>query len=162
MPFINIIVAITKDLGIGKDNKLLFYISEDLKRFKSLTSGKTVIMGKNTFLSLPKGALPNRDNIVITSNKDLQFENCIMANSPEDALAKCKTEECFIIGGTSIYKQFIDIADKLYITKIDTITDADAFFPEIDLDIWQILDNSQIHFCEKSNVSYNFIDYIKK
>ena len=112
---VSIIVAIAENYAIGKDNDLLWHISDDLKRFKQITSGHKIIMGKNTFLSLPIRPLPNRISIVITDDKNDQYEGCIMAYSIEDALAKCEAgEECFVIGGGSIYRQFMPLADKLY------------------------------------------------
>ena len=103
---LSIIVAIAENYAIGKDNQLLWHISDDLKRFKRLTSGHTVIMGRNTWLSLPRRPLPNRNNIVITDNPQDCFENCNMVDSIDAALAECQPgEECFIMGGASIYRQ---------------------------------------------------------
>jgi dihydrofolate reductase len=138
---LSIIVAIAEDYGIGKDNDLLFHIPGDLPRFKKITSGHTVIMGKNTYISLPKGALPNRKNIVISDKKEDCFDNCIMANSIEEAIEKCGEEtEAFIIGGGMIYKQFLPIADKLYLTKVHQSPKADTFFPEIDYNKWDLME----------------------
>lgn len=135
---ISIIVAIAENYAIGKNNDLLWHISEDLKRFKRITTNHTIIMGRNTFLSLPKGALPNRDNIVITDNKDDKFDGCIMAYSIDDAIEKCNPneDECFIVGGGMIYKQFLERTDRLYLTKVHKTYDADIFFPEINYDNW--------------------------
>lgn len=114
MKNISIIVAIAENYAIGKDNNLLWHLSDDLKRFKKLTIGNIVIMGKKTFESLPKGALPERDNIVISDNKNDTFKDCIMADSIEDALNKCdETKEIFIIGGGSVYRQFLPLANKI-------------------------------------------------
>ncbi len=114
----SIIVALAENKGIGKNNDLLWYISEDLKRFKRLTTGHTIIMGKNTFNSLPKGALPNRRNMIITSKpqsiKNCKTENCIVVDSIEAAIKACNPdEENFIIGGGSIYKQMLPYANRL-------------------------------------------------
>jgi dihydrofolate reductase len=138
---ISIIVAVAENNAIGFKNQLLFKISDDLKRFKTITTGHTVIMGRNTFLSLPNGALPNRVNIVITDNSADNFKDCIMANSINDALNKCPQEEteCFVIGGGMIYKQFYELSHRLYLTKIHRITEADTFFPEVDYNKWQII-----------------------
>src|SRR5450759_2995373 len=112
---ISIIVAVSEDWGIGKDNELLWHISEDLKRFKRLTMGNTVIMGKRTWESLPRKPLPGRKNIVLTDNPKESIADAVTAYSLEDALAKCeKNEEIFIIGGGSIYRQFMLTADRLY------------------------------------------------
>jgi dihydrofolate reductase len=135
---ISIIVAVSDDWGIGKDNDLLWHISEDLKRFKRLTSGNTIIMGKKTWESLPKKPLPNRKNVVITDKPGETFENAITAYSIEDSLAKCTVgEEIFIIGGGSIYRQFLPIADRLFITHVHMKAPADIYFPEIDMNIWE-------------------------
>ncbi|MBN2520353.1 MAG: dihydrofolate reductase [Bacteroidales bacterium] len=138
---ISIIVAIAENNAIGKNNDLLWHISEDLKRFKRLTTGHTVIMGKNTYLSLPKGALPDRTNVVITDDKKDHFKGCIMAYSIKDALQKCKPgeDECFIIGGGMIYRQFMPIANKLYLTKVHKTYKADIYYPEIDYSKWELL-----------------------
>src|SRR5665647_865800 len=112
---ISIIVAVSEDWGIGKDNELLWHIAEDLKRFKKLTLGNAVIMGKKTWESLPKRPLPGRKNIVLTDDPEEVIEGSITAYSIDDALSKCETgEEIFIIGGGSIYSQFMPIADRLY------------------------------------------------
>ncbi|MCK4661290.1 MAG: dihydrofolate reductase [Bacteroidales bacterium] len=160
---ISIIVAIAKDNAIGKDNKLLAYISDDLKRFKKITTGHPVIMGRNTFLSLPKGALPNRINIVLTDKKSEKFDNCVMAFSIEDALKKCpNNKECFVIGGAMIYKQFFNISDKLYLTKIHAKFDADTFFPEIDYNNWDIIEKIDIEQNEKNKYSFSYITLKRK
>jgi len=131
---INIIVSVSENWVIGKDNKLLWKLSSDLKKFKELTLNKTIIMGDNTFYSLPKGALPNRTNIVLTLDKEFNENNTIPAFSIEDALNKAKMydDEVFIIGGGYVYKQFLDIADTVYLTVVHTIIDGDTTFPELD------------------------------
>ncbi len=160
---ISIIVAIAENYAIGKDNKLLWHISEDLKRFKKLTSGHKVIMGRNTFLSLPKGALPGRTNIVITDNPHEKFENCIMVYSIDEAKNLCdKNEEIFIIGGASVYRQFLAFADKLYITWVNKKFEADTFFPEIDENKWEVSDKSEVFYSEKNDFDYFFVTYIRK
>lgn len=138
----SIIVALAENKGIGKNNDLLWYISEDLKRFKRLTTGHTIIMGKNTFNSLPKGALPNRRNMIITSKpqsiKNCKTENCIVVDSIEAAIKACNPdEENFIIGGGSIYKQMLPYANRLYLTQVHENADADIFFPDFSIDEWQ-------------------------
>lgn len=136
----SIIVAVAENYAIGANNDLLWHISEDLKRFKKITTGHTIIMGKKTFESLPKGALPNRRNIVISDINNETIEGCVVANSIEKAIEICnKEEENFIIGGGSIYKQFIEISDKIYLTKVHQEYEADIFFPEIDFSDWNII-----------------------
>ncbi len=136
---ISIIVAIAENMAIGKNNDLLWHIPEDLKRFKRITSGHPVIMGKRTYESLPRRPLPNRRNIVITDVKGEELEGCEMAWSIAEAIAKCNpSEENFVIGGASIYKQFLPFADRLYLTWIHKSFDADVFFPEIDYNQWKL------------------------
>ncbi|MEE3447580.1 MAG: dihydrofolate reductase, partial [Bacteroidales bacterium] len=136
------IVALDEKNGIGRQNKLLCRLSGDMKNFKELTTGHPVIMGRKTFESLPKGALPNRVNIVLTKDEEKIFDDAISCNSIDEVMnlrviKNC--EKCFVIGGAAIYKHFFDLADKLYVTSIrHTFEDADAFFPEIDIDNWRI------------------------
>lgn len=140
----SIIVAIAENFAIGKNNDLIYYISDDLKRFKKITTGHNIIMGRNTFKSLPKGPLPHRKNIVITDNPEdcslpekYPDRDCIMVDSIPKAIDQCnQNEENFIIGGESIYKQFLPYADKLYITLIHEKPDADIFFPKIRFSDW--------------------------
>lgn len=135
-PKISLIAAVAKNLAIGKDNKLLYYIPSDLKRFKQITSGHVVIMGKKTFESMDSKPLPNRQNIVIALQKDYEAPGCITVHSIDEAFQKAKEiekQEIFVIGGGSIYAQTIKHADKLYITVIDDEPEgADAFFPPYD------------------------------
>ena len=128
---ISIIAAVAKNRAIGFKNKLIYWLPNDLKRFKALTTGHTIIMGRNTFLSLPKGALPNRRNIVL-SRSTKAFEGCDVYASLEEALQHCnKDEDIYIIGGASVYEQALPIADRLCLTEIDdTPAEADTFFPE--------------------------------
>lgn len=160
---ISIIVAVAEDNGIGYNNKLLAYISADLKRFKSITKNHTIVMGRNTWMSLPKRPLPYRTNIVITSDINAKFDGAITANSIDDAIAKCPdNEESFIIGGAKIYEQFLPIANKLYLTKIHNKFKADTFFPEIKPTGWKEVNRLYITDDEQAKVSYSFIDYDQK
>lgn len=160
---ISIIVAADQNNGIGKDNNLLCYLPNDLKYFKSVTEGHPVIMGRKTFESLPKGALPNRRNIVITRNKDLHFDRCEMCSSIEEAVALCKDEpEAFIIGGGSIYRKAIMLADKLYLTRIHhSFDDVDTFFPELDTTQWTEISKEDHLADEKHKYDYSFITFNK-
>ena len=159
---ISIIVAIAENHAIGKDNKLLWHISEDLKRFKKLTSGHKVIMGRNTYLSLPFQPLPKRTNIVITDNPDEVFEGCEMVFSIKEALKKCLSgEECFIIGGASIYSQFMPLADKLYITRVHKPFEGDTFFPEIDENIWKLESKPEAQKMDDGSFKYTFEIYVR-
>ena len=160
---ISIIVAIAEDNGIGINNKLLWHISDDLKHFKQITSGNIVIMGKNTYLSLPVRPLPKRKNIVITDVPDETFEGCIMAYSIEEAIDNMdEDQENFIIGGASIYRQFFDIADKLYITKVFTQPKADTFFPEIMESEWKEVEKSPIFKDPNNKLSFQYFTYYRR
>ncbi len=140
MKNISIIVAIAENNAIGRNNDLLWHIPDDLKRFKKITSEHTVVMGRNTYLSLPVKPLPKRRNIVITDKKGEHFTGCEMAYSIEEALSMIDDkEESFVIGGGMIYKIFLDHANKLYITKVHKLYDADTFFPEINPRDWKIV-----------------------
>lgn len=134
---ISIIVAIAENQAIGKNNDLLWHISEDLKRFRQITTGHTVIMGKKTYESLPKRPLPNRKNVVITDIPGEKIEGCEMAYSIQEAIAMCNPgEENFIIGGASVYRQILPYTDRLYITQVHRSFEGDVFFPEIDYKQW--------------------------
>jgi dihydrofolate reductase len=157
---ISIIVAVSDDWGIGKDNELLWNISEDLKRFKRLTSGNTVIMGKKTWDSLPRKPLPGRKNIVLTDDPEEIINGSVTAYSVDDAMSKCaEGEEVFIIGGGSVYRQFITVADRLYITHVHKKAPADVYFPEIDLKIWKIVEKENVITDDKSGITYTYIIY---
>lgn len=157
---ISIIVAVSEDLGIGKNNDLLWHIPEDLRRFKRLTYGNTVIMGKRTWESLPKRPLPGRKNVVITDIPHESFENAVMAYSIEDALAKCeKEDEIFIIGGGSIYRQFMPLADRLYITHVHKKKPADVYFPKIDRKTWKLIEKEEFKGDDGNEIPYTYIIY---
>jgi dihydrofolate reductase len=160
---ISIVVAVSDDWGIGKENDLLWHISEDLKRFKRLTLGNTVIMGKKTWESLPRKPLPGRKNIVLTDDPKECIDCSVTAYSVEDALGKCeKGEEIFVIGGGSVYRQFMPIADRLYITHVHKKAPADVYFPEIDLKIWEIREKEEFKENENNNIPYTYTLYERK
>jgi dihydrofolate reductase len=143
MKEISIIVAIAQNNAIGKDNQLLWHIPADLKRFKKLTTGHTIVMGKRTYYSLPIRPLPNRRSIVITDIAGEEIEGCTMAYSIEDAIAKMDSEkENFIIGGGMVYRQFLPLAQQLYLTIVQKDFDADTFL-EIDLTGWETLEKEE-------------------
>lgn len=162
MPKIALIAAIASNNAIGFRNKLIYWLPDDLKRFKQLTTGHTIIMGSNTFRSLPKGALPNRRNIVL-SRKESNFEGAECFTSLEAALATCQADETiYIIGGEMLYKTAIPNADILYLTEVDdTPTNADAFFPHIDRS-WIKSDIEQHKKDEKHAYNFTFVTYTKK
>ncbi len=156
--WISIIVAIDENNGIWAKNQLLCHLWDDLKYFKKVTDWHTVIMWRNTFLSLPNGALPNRKNIVLSQSND-QFENCINCWSMNECLDLEELKnwgEVFVIWWASIYKAFFDIADKLYITRIHHIFgNADVFFPEIREDKRRKISESKV-FEQNENNEYPF------
>lgn len=163
MTKIAIIVATDENNAIGKNGDLLCHLPNDLKFFKSVTTGYPVIMGRKTFESLPKGALPNRRNIVITRNKDLQYERCEMASSIDEALDLCKDEEqVFFIGGGTIYEKAIDFADTLYITRIHhQFEGVDTFFPVVDEKVWKKAWSEEQSADEKNKYVHTFIRFEK-
>lgn len=159
---ISIIVAIASNGAIGKDNRLLWHLSDDLKRFKKLTTGHTLIMGRNTFLSLPNGALPHRRHIVISDIQDEVFERCDMARSIDQAIELAGTgEECFVIGGGMVYRQFLPLAGKLYLTQVHASFEADTFFPEIDFSRWKVLSSEEVEADEKNQYAHTYTEYIR-
>ena len=159
---ISIIVAIASNRAIGKDNRLLWHLSDDLKRFKKLTTGHTLIMGRNTFLSLPNGALPNRRHIVISDIAGESFEGCEMARSMEEAVELAgATGECFVIGGGMVYRQFLPVAGKLYLTRVHASFEADTFFPEIDFSQWKALYNEEVEAGERNQYRHTYTEYIR-
>lgn len=141
-PYISIIVAVSKEWAIGKENRLLWHIPEDLQYFKEVTSGHPIIMGRKTWESIGR-ALPNRKNIVITSSTSLKIDGVEIYNSLEAAISAAKehdSNELFIIGGGAIYSQAMEVSNRLYLTVVDqNISDADTFFPKIDLTEWRVL-----------------------
>ena len=160
---IALIAAIAKNNAIGIENKLIYWLPNDLKRFKELTTGHTIIMGSNTFRSLPKGALPNRRNVVL-SRKENSFPGTETFKSLEEALANCKNEEIvYIIGGEMLYKSAMPIADILCLTEIDdTPEKADAFFPEFSKNEWEIIQDEAHEKDEKHNFEYRFVTYLRR
>ena len=159
---ISIIAAVAKNRAIGFENKLIYWLPNDLKRFKALTTGHTIIMGRNTFESLPKGALPNRRNIVL-SRTVTDFPGCDVYPSLEEALAHCtKDEDVYIIGGASVYTQALSLADRLCLTEVDdTPKEADTFFPEYKAD-WREVAREDHDIDERHAQRYAFVDYVRK
>ena len=159
---ISIIVAIGENNAIGKDNRLLWHLSDDLKRFKKLTSGHTLIMGRNTFLSLPNGALPNRRHIVISDVPGEIFEGCEMAHSIDQAIDMAGNDgECFVIGGGMVYAQFLRVTGKLYLTQVHESFEADTFFPEIDFQQWKAIRSESGEAGEKNEYPHTYTEYVR-
>ncbi|NFN95531.1 dihydrofolate reductase [Clostridium botulinum] len=161
---LSIIVAIAKNNVIGNDNKLIWHISEDLKRFKEITSGKTIVMGRKTFESLP-GVLPNRKHIILTRDKNFKINSeCVEIIYDFDKLLnkyKNSDDEVFIIGGGEIYKQLLPYSNKLYLTKINKDFDGDTYFPQINYNDFKIDYESDVITDEKSGLEYKFINLSK-
>jgi len=159
---ISIIVAIAEDYGIGKGNDLLFRISDDMKHFKTVTMGRPVVMGKRTWESLPKRPLPGRRNIVLTDIQGEKIDGAETVYSIEEASNICRDEEeVFIIGGGSVYRQFMGLADRLYITKVFKKAEADVYFPEIKGSEW-MLKTDEPHLDGEIRYSYQVYERIKK
>ena len=158
-----LIAAIARNNAIGFENKLIYWLPNDLKRFKELTTGHTIIMGSNTFRSLPKGALPNRRNIVL-SRKESGFPGCETFSSLEEALANCNdTELVYVIGGEMLYRTAFPLADILCLTEIDdTPKEADAFFPEFAKNEWEMIEQEEHMTDEKHPFNYRFATYLRR
>ena len=158
-----IIVAVAENNAIGKDNQLLWHLSDDLKRFKSLTSGHHIIMGRKTFESFPK-PLPNRTHVVITKQEDYKVPHgIIVVNSLKDALDVAKEDnQPFIIGGGEIYNQSLEVANKIELTRVHHNFEADTFFPKIDNSIWKETSNVYHKKDAKNEFDYSFISYTRK
>ena len=158
---ITLIAAASENNIIGKDNKLIWRLSDDLKHFKELTKGHFVIMGRKTFESMPK-ALPNRTNVIITRKTDYKAENTIVVNSLEKALKVAENDnQPFVIGGGEIYKLSMEIADRIELTRVHTSIEGDTSFPEIDLEKWQEVKNEKRLKNEKNEYDFSFLRYDK-
>ena len=159
---ITLIAAISTNNALGKDNDLIWRLPADLKRFKKVTSGHPILMGRNTFESIGK-PLPNRTSIIITRNNQYKKEGCLIANSLEEAIAITEGKDAFIIGGAQVYKQALEnnLIDQLDITRVHQEFEADVFFPEIDLTIWQEISREDFLADEKNGYDYSFISYHK-
>lgn len=157
---ITLVVAKSDNQVIGRDNQLIWKLSSDLKRFKQLTSGHPIIMGRKTFESIGK-ALPNRRNIVITKNKNWNSEGIEVVHSLEEALKKAKSLDStiFIIGGGTIYEQSISLADAIEVTEVHAVFEGDAYFPEIDNRTWKEVNRENFSKDEKNEFNYSFVRY---
>lgn len=153
---VSIVVAIAQNNAIGKNNQLLWHLPKDLKHFKDITSGHTVIMGRKTYESVGK-PLPNRRNIIIT-RQNIVIDGCEVVNSIEEALKLCTGEtEVFIVGGAEIYKQAMALTDRIYLTIVHQEFDADTYFPEIKETIWKETERQDHESDEKHLFPYSFI-----
>ncbi len=160
---IALIAAVAENGVIGKDNQLIWRLSSDLKRFKALTSGHPIIMGRKTFESIGSKPLPNRRNIVISRNLKVDSPDVIVCDSIESALAKCEEDDVvFLIGGAEIYRQTIAIADILYLTQVKTMQEGDSYFPDFDKDKWRLELRENHKADDKNEFDYSFLNYVRK
>ena len=160
---LTLIAAIGKNNSLGKNNQLLWYLPNDFKRFKTLTTGHSIIMGRKTFESLPN-MLPNRKHIIISKQVHYAPPQCIVVSSVEEALVQAKKddENPFVIGGGAIYSLVLPLADRLEITRVHYEFEADTFFPEIDLTQWKLIHHESHYKDEKHAFDYTFETYIRK
>lgn len=159
MKAFSLIVAIAKNNVIGINNTLPWHLPEDLKRFRALTMGHHIIMGRKTYESLGR-LLPGRTTVIVTRNKHYKLEGALIAYSLEDALALCENDdEAFVIGGAELYQDGLKLADKLYVTEVDLTVDGDAFFPAVDLKHWQ--ETSRETHISAQGMPFSYITYIR-
>jgi dihydrofolate reductase len=160
MQIISLIVAMAKHCVIGINNTLPWHLPEDLKRFKALTTGHHIIMGRKTYESLGR-LLPGRTTVIVTRNKNYKVEGALIAHSLQEAIQLCKNDdEVFIIGGAELYKDGLQVANQLYITEVDLDVQGDAFFPELEISLWQET-SRESHLSEKG-LTFNYVIYKRK
>lgn len=158
---LSLIVAASENNVIGKDNGLIWHLSADLKRFKALTTGHSVIMGRKTFESIGK-PLPNRRNIIISASLSIPVAGCEIVPSIDAALELVGSEEeAFVIGGGSVYRALWEKADRLYLTRVQVNVDGDTFIPEIQPSDWKEILRQEFSTDEKNEFNYSFIDYVR-
>ncbi|MEZ0006002.1 dihydrofolate reductase [Flavobacterium sp. 28YEA47A] len=159
---ITLIAAAAENNALGKDNAMLWHLPDDFKRFKEITTGHHIIMGRKTFESFPK-PLPKRTHVIITRQKEYAPEGCIVVDSMENAIAACpKEEDIFIIGGGEIYKLGMPFADVIELTRVHESFEADAFFPEIDRNEWELISEEYHPTDEKHKVDFSFQTFARK
>lgn len=159
---ITVIAAVAENNALGKENQLLWHLPDDFKRFKTITSGHYIIMGRKTFESFPK-PLPNRTHVIISRQSNYHPEGCLVVNSLEKALEACpKNEEVFIIGGGEIYRQSIEFADKLDLTRVHHPFEADTYFPEIDFTKWKLVFEEFHPKDERHEYAFTFETFVRK
>lgn len=164
-PRVALIVAVDEQNGIGWKGELLCHLPADLKHFKEITTGHAIIMGRKTYESLPKGALPNRRNIVLTSDKKQEnYPGCIVVRSLEEAFACTNDEEIvFIIGGERVYRASLHLANTLYVTRVHhTFEEVDTFFPNVNIEEWELVEEERHEKDDKHTCSFSFQTYVKK
>lgn len=160
---LSLVVAIAQNRAIGKDNQLLWHLSDDLKHFKALTSGHTIVMGRKTYESFPRRPLPNRYHIVLSSSFHLNDEHVKTVVSLQDALdALPEKDEAFVIGGGQIYRMFLPYCSKAYVTEVKADFEADTFFPEFDEKEWMVSECGQWQKDAASGLEFRYVVYCKK
>ena len=158
---ISIIVAVAANRAIGLNNKMPWHITEDLQRFKAITMGSPVVMGRKTFESL-RSALPGRKNVVITRNSDYKADGAVVVHSLEEAIKACEgVEEIFIMGGAQIYEQALPIADRFYLTRVLHDYEADTYFPDWDINEWEVESMEAYECGSEFPHPFQFINYIR-
>ena len=155
---IAIISATSENNVIGKDNDLPWYLPADLTHFKNLTSGKHIVMGRKTYESVGR-PLPNRTNIVVSRNPDFIATGCETASSLSDAIKKTGGKDLFVCGGSEIYKQALEVADIMYLTRIHAVVEGDTYFPDFNDSLWTIVERKDFLPDDKNKYSYSFITY---
>ena len=160
MDNLSLIAAIGKNNELGINNTLIWHLPSDLKYFKKVTSGKTIIMGRKCFESLP-GMLPNRKHIILTNNKEYKIDGALICHTPEEVLNYIKNtnEECFIIGGSLVYELFLPYCKKLYLTEIDAESKADVYFPNFNKELYE---KEEIEELNENNINYKFVVYTRR
>ena len=161
---IKILVAFDENRVIGKNNALIWHLPADLQRFKALTTGHVIIMGRKTYESIGR-PLPNRTTIAITRQAEFKPEGIIVSNSLEEAILKAKSisrEDIYIVGGAEIYHMSLSLADQILVTQLHDIFDGDTYFPEIPLDAWEVVSRERGVTDEKNTYQYSFLTYQKK
>ena len=160
---ISLIVAMDRKRVIGADNKLPWHLPADLKRFKELTLGHHIVMGRKTFESIGK-PLPGRTTVIVTRQEGFKAEGCIVVHSLDAALlAASEDSEAFVIGGGDLFEQSLQFADKIYLTEIDTeVAKGDVFFPKLDKQEWKLLERRECQADEKNSFHYTYLTYLKK
>jgi dihydrofolate reductase len=158
---ISIIVAAAENNVIGNNNNLIWHLPADLKFFKETTNGNSIIMGRKTYESIGR-PLPNRQNIIITRNTELQIDGVTIVNTLEEALEVAESEEKFICGGGQIYKEGIHLADKIYFTRIHQEFEGDTIFPEIDSSIWKEVSRKKGEIDQKNTIDYSILVFERK
>ena len=161
---LKILVAFDENRVIGKNNALIWHLPADLKRFKALTTGHVIIMGRKTFESIGR-PLPNRTTVVISRQQDLKIEGVILAHSVEEAILKAKSisrDDIFIVGGAEIYQLSLPLADQILVTQLHDIFEGDAFFPEISPAIWEVTEQERGVTDEQNAYQFSYITYSRK